>query len=345
MTAMPLDPVLTLMLEEAGSLPGRVLVVDDPDGALVRAVADTGAQVRAWNDDVREENGVPLEARLTGSIADWAPDLVLWRLPRSLGALEDYAQTLANELPAHARVLAGGRIKHMTPGQNTVLGRSFADVSASLGRQKSRVLRAASPLPGPQRWPQRRYLPEVGLTAVAHGAVFATNRLDPGTHLLLRTLARVASEPEGSIRRTRGTALDLGCGSGLIAAWLASVGWVTTATDVSRQALLSAQLTAHANHTEVALRRADGLAGVAPDSFDLIASNPPFHRGAAKDSAPAFAMIAAAKTVLRPGGELWLVFNSHLPYLPALRRHVGPTNIEAQDRSFIVTRSLKEPTG
>ena len=69
---MPLDPVLTLMLEEAGSLPGRVLVVDDPDGALVRAVADTGAQVRAWNDDVREENGVPLEARLTGSIADWA---------------------------------------------------------------------------------------------------------------------------------------------------------------------------------------------------------------------------------------------------------------------------------
>ncbi len=344
MSLMPLDPVSTLMLEEAGPLPDRVLVLDDPEGDLVAAVADAGVQVRAWNDDVRDEAQVPVDARLTGPFTGWSPDLVLWRLPRALSALEDYAQTLANDLPAHARVIAGARIKHMTPGQNAVLRRSFAEVSASLGRQKARVLRASGPLPTAPRWPQRRYVPELGVTAVAHGSVFATNRLDPGTHLLLRTLARATAETGDAQQRPRGAAIDLGCGSGLIATWLASQGWSTTAIDVSRYALLSTQLTARAQNAEVALRRADGLVGVPHDSVDLIVSNPPFHRGAAKDSTPTFAMIGAAKAALHPGGELWLVFNSHLPYLPALRAQVGPTTVEAQDRSFIVTRTLKEPT-
>ncbi|WP_454227030.1 class I SAM-dependent methyltransferase [Propioniciclava flava] len=165
-----------------------------------------------------------------------------------------------------------------------------------------------------------------------------------GTHLLLRTLARATAETGDAQQRPRGAAIDLGCGSGLIATWLASQGWSTTAIDVSRYALLSTQLTARAQNAEVALRRADGLVGVPHDSVDLIVSNPPFHRGAAKDSTPTFAMIAAAKAALHPGGELWLVFNSHLPYLPALRAQVGPTTVEAQDRSFIVTRTLKEPT-
>ena len=341
---MSLDPVASLMLDEAGPLPRRVLVLDAPDGTLIAAVADAGAEVRSWNDDVREEQLSPPESRLGEADADWLPDLVLWRLPRSLSGLEDYAQTLAAKLPGHARVIAGGRIKHMTPGQNTVLARSFRDVSASLGRQKSRVLRSAGPIPGPLHWPQRRYLPEVGLSAVAHGNVFGTNRLDDGTHLLLRTLARIAGEAAPGAPPTRGTALDLGSGSGLIASWLSVHGWIATASDVSRAALISTQLTARANHAEVSLRRADGLSGVAPETYDLIVSNPPFHRGAAKDSTPTMTAIAAARAALRPGGELWLVFNSHLPYLQALRRHVGPTTIEAQDRSFIVTRSMKEPT-
>lgn len=338
---MPLDPVSSLMLDEAGDLPSHVLVLDDPDGTLVTAVAASGVDVRAWADDVRAEAAIPSALRLSDP-SDWTPDLVLWRLPRSLSALEDTAQTLAARLPSHSRIVAGGRVKHMTPSQNAVLARSFSQVIASRGRQKSRVLHASGPLPAPQRWPQRRYLPEVGLTAVAHGNVFSTNRLDDGTHLLLRTLARLSDPSEGP--PTRGTALDLGCGSGLIASWLALHGWITTATDVSRAALLSTQLTARANHAEVLLRRADGLSGIAPESFDLIVSNPPFHRAAAKDSTDAFTWISAASGVLRPGGELWLVFNSHLPYLPALRRHVGPTCIEAQDRNFIVTRSMKEPT-
>lgn len=51
-------------------------------------------------------------------------------------------------------------------------------------------------------------------------------------------------------------------------------------------------------------------------------------------------MIADAARVLVPGGELVLVYNSHLPYLPRLRE-VGLTEILARDRSYLVTRTVR----
>lgn len=343
MARMPLDPVASLMLDEAGPLPGRVLVVDDVDGELTRAVSDAGADVLAWCDDLRELEHVPVPQRVSGLLPpDWTPDLLLWRLPTALSAVEDYGEYLAGRLAPTSRIVAGGRTKHMTIAFNTALARQFATVSASRGRQKSRVLHVSGPRPAPRRWPMRRYLPEVGITAVSYGNVFNTNRLDDGTHLLLRTLSRTAGEPVLDGRATRGIALDLGSGSGIIASWLALRGWATTAVDTSVSALGSTRLTARANKVHVGVRRADMLLGTRANSIDLLVTNPPFHVRAAKDSRPTLAMIQEAGVVLRPGGEFWMVFNSHLPYLPELRRHIGITTVEAQDRHYIVARAFKE---
>ena len=58
-----------------------------------------------------------------------------------------------------------------------------------------------------------------------------------------------------------------------------------------------------------------------PDaSLDAIVTNPPFHQGFAKESADTLAMFSGARRVLRPGGELWCVFNSHLPWRRELER-------------------------
>jgi 16S rRNA (guanine1207-N2)-methyltransferase len=45
--------------------------------------------------------------------------------------------------------------------------------------------------------------------------------------------------------------------------------------------------------------------------------------------------------VLRPGGELWAVYNSALRYKPVLGRLVGPTRVAAQDPKFTVTVSTR----
>jgi 16S rRNA (guanine1207-N2)-methyltransferase len=45
--------------------------------------------------------------------------------------------------------------------------------------------------------------------------------------------------------------------------------------------------------------------------------------------------------VLRPGGELWTVYNSALRYKPTLARLVGPTGVARQTPKFTVTVSTR----
>lgn len=329
---MTLDPVASLMLDEAGDLAGSVLVIDDSEGALTRAALEAGASVRAYCDDIRDAAALPADTSLE-TLDGVDVNLVLWRLPKSLAGLESYAEVLAAGASEGLRVVAGGRVKHMTLSQNEALARSFREVRASRGRQKSRVLHTSGPIAGTPRWPQRRYEPDADLMVVAWGQVFNTNRLDLGTRLLLQTLRR-----DLTVDAPR--ALDLGCGSGILATWLARGGYEVTASDVSRAAVASTALTAEANGVSVATRLAVGLEGWDAASLDVIVTNPPFHRGTMKDSTPTLDMFAQAGTVLAPGGELWAVWNAHLPYLDALRRHVGRTQIMARDRHFIVTRSF-----
>ncbi|MGE9783912.1 class I SAM-dependent methyltransferase [Janibacter sp. G368] len=352
-----LDPVDRLLLDELGEVPaGRVVVLGDETGALARALveragastlqdprvlqgwAGAGEQVVAHSDSLVAERQVAQALAGAAGGGEVVPDLaealtgaalVVLRLPKSLDALDEIARTAALLGTDDVRLVAGGRVKHMTPSMNEVLGASFEQVHASLGRQKSRVLHAAGPRTVEQVWPRQRHHADVDLTIHAHGAAFAGTRIDAGTRLLLGQLDRLSG--------TDGTVVDLGCGTGVLASVLARRFDDVVAIDVSAAAVASAQLTT-AGAADV--RRGDGLTDLADASVATIVSNPPFHVGTAKDSTPTLALIADAKRVLRPGGELVLVYNSHLPYLPRLRE-VGPTEILARDRSYLVTRTVR----
>lgn len=327
---LELDAVGRLILAEAGDVAGaRVLVVDDRDGALCRAALTAGALVSAWCDDLRDEENLPIRPLVRLQDAGQV-DVVLWRLPSALGRVEELSETLARLVTVDGRVIAGGRDKHMTPAMNTVLARSFDSVHASLGQQKCRVLHASGPIPGSPTWP-RRSTGEGGDILVSHGGVFAAGTVDPGTRLLLTA---VADLPYGGGRR----AVDLGSGTGLIALQLARTGWDTTAVDTSTLACLSTRATLTENDCRGLVVRSEGLTHFPDDSIHLIVSNPPFHRGTAKDSTPTLDAISDAGRVLRPGGELWLVFNAHLPYLLRLRT-LGSTKIILRNPAYLVTRT------
>ncbi|GAB3710814.1 class I SAM-dependent methyltransferase [Mariniluteicoccus flavus] len=359
-----MDPVDALILAEAeGVAPRahRVVTIDDATGELTRA-AVAAEDVAAYADSLAAEQDLastlaargrpdptlaergrprpsrsPLHSLDAHTLA--GVDLVLMRLPKSLAALDEYAGLVATHADPDVRVVAGGRVKHMTRGMNEVLARHFSEVRASLGVRKARVLHAASPIPGQgQSWPQRQEHADHGLVLCAHGACFGGTKIDPGTRLLLDALR---SSLGGTRTGDETRSLDLGSGNGTLTVALARLGFRVTAIDESRAAVRSTAATAAANGVEVEVRRADGLADTPDASVDLIACNPPFHLGTAKDSSVALAMIADAGRVLAPGGELWLVWNAHLPYLPALRRAVGPTDIVARNPKFIVTRSRR----
>lgn len=328
------DPVDRLLLDELGDLPsGRIAVIGDDRGDLAAAVAD-----RAQGEVVAHSDSIVSERRVAAAGVDAVPDLttaltgaelVVLRLPTSLDALDEIARTAAIIGAPAVRIAAGARVKHMTTSMNAVLGASFEQVSASLGRQKSRVLHACGRKSVEQKWPRSRHHDDLDLTVHAHGAAFAGTKVDAGTALLIGQLPQLAD--------TDGTVVDLGCGTGILAALLRRRFGDVVASDVSAAAVASTRLTTQG---AIDVRRCEGLTDFADASVAAIVSNPPFHIGAAKDSTPTLEMIADAGRVLAPGGEMMLVYNAHLPYLPRLR-DLGPTEILVRDRHYLVTRTVR----
>lgn len=344
------DPVDLILLREAAQLQtdGPVVVVDDQTGALADGlVTNLGVDaVRVCCDTLSDERAVVAAVGHRPEIEVMPPGPELWRdvrrvvlrLPKALSALDETAEAASGMAHPSVTLLGGGRVKHLNRSMNDVLARHFGSVRASLGAQKSRVLIAtdARPTTG-SHYPARAVDPDLDVTVCAHGGVFAGPTVDAGTRFLLSFRA--------SFPVTARRVVDLGCGTGLLAVAAARTlpEAQVLALDESRAAVLSAGATAEANGLtqRIEVRRTQLGEGVPAGSVDLVLCNPPFHRGNTRDSAVAFEMFADAARLLTPGGELWAVYNSHLPYLRALRRLVGRTDVIGQNPAFTVTRSIR----
>lgn len=168
-------------------------------------------------------------------------------------------------------------------------------------------------------------------TYISYPGVFSHGRLDEGTALLLEQLP---TDFRGK------TALDMGCGSGVITLELAQRGAKVTASDVSATAVAATQATLALNQQEADVQVAD-LYGELSSEFDYIVTNPPFHEGIARTTAVTEALIHKAPSYLKAGGELWLVANHGLPYEPILRQSFNYLERVATNNRFVVWRARR----
>ncbi|GAC1371232.1 MAG: class I SAM-dependent methyltransferase [Pseudarthrobacter sp.] len=361
------DATDKLLLEAAAGQQGSdgsLAVIGDRYGALtLGALASLGvARVRVHEDLITGVRALRNNATALG-LAGYeqlplgeqllaGAGTVLLQLPRTLAELEEIAETVARYAAPDVVLIAGGRIKHMSLGMNAVLERHFSTVQPQLARQKSRLIIARgarqpaadtiteetdghSPGLAVGR-PAFEHLAELDLEVAAHGAVFAGTKLDIGTRFLLTFL------PEMPVARH---AVDLGCGTGILAAMYArhNPGSQVTATDRSAAAVASAEATARANGLadRITALQDDAMSTLPAECADLVLLNPPFHLGASVHAEAGIKLFEAAATVLTPGGQLWTVFNRHLHYLPALERLVGPTTVRGNNPKFTVAVSTK----
>ncbi|HET8994138.1 MULTISPECIES: methyltransferase [unclassified Rhodococcus (in: high G+C Gram-positive bacteria)] len=352
---LAVDAADRLILDEADAAlvaapDGSVVVIDDHFGALTLGTAarHDASGLRVHQDSIVAERALAANADREGMLDRFTSgglseelltgaQVVLLQLPRSLSALTEIAEAVARYAAPEVTLFAGGRDKHITVAMNDVLGQSFGEVQASRGRQKSRVLRARKPIPGAPTYPVAETLTDLDLTVVAHGAVFAGPRLDIGTRYLLDFLRQTP--------RDIGVAVDLGCGTGILAAELARLrpSARIIATDQSASAVASAAATAAANGLADRIETLrDDVASSLPDaSVDVVVCNPPFHIGAAVHTGVAVKMFESAARILRDGGELWTVHNSNLGYHRNLQELVGRTTVAGRNRKFTVTRSVR----
>jgi 16S rRNA (guanine1207-N2)-methyltransferase len=129
--------------------------------------------------------------------------------------------------------------------------------------------------------------------------VFSRGRVDPGTAVLLRK----APPPP-----PRGTLLDLGCGYGAIALWLAvrAPGAEVVAVDVNRRALALVERNAAVNDVSNVVAATPDT--VADRTFVAIYSNPPIRIG----KTALHDLLSTWLPRLEPQGAAYLVVHRHL---------------------------------
>ncbi len=116
-----------------------------------------------------------------------------------------------------------------------------------------------------------------------------------------------SSEPNGFVASvltgaTPGTAVDLGCGEGRNAIWLARQGWQVTAVDFSAVGLETGRRRAAAAGVEVTWELAEATTWVSPGLVDLVVV-----AYLQLPAAPLRAALAAVSAYLAPAGKLVLV--------------------------------------
>ncbi len=288
----------------AARLPAELLFAD----AREHAQAGRGRLGLSWNEHV---------------------DVAIVQLPKGTRRRDLF---LAQAASVATRVIVvGDKSEGIKPAE-----RVLAQLGSVAGRaqgRKRRLLAVDVDVQTPvclEAWETRAQVGDIEIVALP--GVFAETALsrgsiDDGTALLLQALPP-----------TRGRVLDIGCGAGPLGTMLAARGAEVTMTDVDAFATESARRTLAANGLQAEVVLCD-LYEETMGRFDLIVTNPPFHRGVGTEYATTEALVREAPRWLQPNGELWLVANRFLPWRRPLDETFADVSVVQDDGRFVVLRA------
>ncbi len=306
---------------------------------IARDLADAGfAEV-----DVRHGHG-----RL--GVADGTrADLVVLEVPTERAAMQQLLHDEATLLRAEGRLLmAGGtdegfkpavRLAEQVFGLVRTLGHGGGHRVVEAVRPAQVDLAAIEALVAPYHDPACFRALECGVAGIdlpvfTRPGVFSWDHLDEATAILASVMTPRAGDH----------VLDLGCGAGVLGAFVARTVPESriTLVDADSESIRCAERTMGATgHTAWEVSASDVTSAVADRRFDLVVSNPPFHQGKSTDLDLPRRFIEGAHAVLERGGRLQLVANRTLPYERELERVFGDRRTLHDGARFKVLEAVR----
>lgn len=345
-----MNPACELLLDEAGGIEADRWLVLGGEAALVSGLieADPTREVTWQPADVREKASLIVPSAVRNESPGARPDpatlaeVVVVQMPPDRQLTQWWLSLAAIWLaPGGYLLLAGANAEGIRTGLADAADLLGAPTVERYGRKQRLGVfcMPTDPLAAPAwsftvdragpvvAWEDRG----VERSVVSQPGVFASDRLDTGTRLLLDAL------PE----QLNGTVLDVGCGAGVIGFTCAWRG--ADRVDLVDANLLAVQ-TVERNLGQPGLEScrvlaSDVYSAVPDERYDLIVSNPPFHRGKAVDFTVADRLIDEAPRHLNPGGSLLLVANAFLAYGKRMERVFRQVETVAATRQYHVLRA------
>jgi 16S rRNA (guanine1207-N2)-methyltransferase len=285
---------------------GPVLIAADEPFPLETRLDELGLAHRVWRRRTRGTSPACSEPP-PGPFG-----AALLRLPRDKPSLRLHLELSAARLAAGAPLVVYGMNDEGIRSAEPELRSLFERVETRATRRRARVLLARDLAPAAAlhgalaAWRETLQIAlsdhggERTVQLVSYPGVFARRGLDEGTAELLRTLP-ADREPR--------SVLDFGCGHGVIAL-AASRLWPRAELTLLDDDAIALEA-ARANLPGAEILLSDGWARVSRGRrFDLILSNPPFHRGREEDFALIDELLRGAGERLARGGSLMLVVQS-----------------------------------
>lgn len=324
----------------------KILIINDSFGAL--AISLHSFQPHALSDSFLSQQATRLNltantlpetaVTLLKSVAPLPHifDVVLIKVPKTLALLEAQLLQLRSHISENTQIIVAGMVKILTPSVWNLVARIIGETKTSLAQKKARLIFTTfNPnLPAPQNpYPIRYILEHTDYEITNHANVFSREKLDIGTRFFLEHLPY--SENFRDI-------IDLGCGNGIVGLIAAEKNPTAQIhfVDESFMAMASAQdnFERAFKHRTAQFHVGDCLTEFASNSADLVLCNPPFHQQHVIGDFIAQTMFQQAHSVLRNGGELWVIGNRHLNYGVSLARLFGKQNVKlvAQNSKFMI---------
>ncbi|MCK5883737.1 MAG: methyltransferase [Bacteriovoracaceae bacterium] len=333
------DQLILDHLAEHETIDKRILIINDSFGALTLALHDEN--ITSYSDSFVAHGGMihngankkSLIESLSG--LEGVYDFVLVKLPKNMSFFEDILCSLTEHLDPASQFICGGMIKHMAKSSFELLGKYIGETSTSLAVKKARLIfatfekdRVSSPFPKSVKIEGFEH------PFCHHSNLFSREKLDIGTRFFLENIPK----------RNYDSILDLGCANGIIGikAKELNPNAKMVFSDESYMAIQSAVENYSKSYVgEAEFSWTNCFEDGEQEQFDLVLCNPPFHQITTIGDFIALQMFSDAKRILKKGGLLRVIGNSHLRYQHKLKKIFGSSKVIAVNKKFMVVDSYK----